>query len=63
MACTPFSSYSASAFGRWKAFRPMIDPKPPPAAIDISALSLAERPAEVEKPLTELQKLLLSPAE
>lgn len=38
-------------------------PKPPPAAIDISALSLAERPAEVEKPLTELQKLLLSPAE
>jgi hypothetical protein len=37
--------------------------KPEPAAIDTSALSLAERPQEVEKPLTELQKLLTSSVE
>lgn len=38
-------------------------PKPAKAAIDTSALSLAEQPQEVEKPLTELQKLLLSQVE
>lgn len=37
--------------------------KPKPAAIDISALSLAERPQDIEKPLTELQKLLTSSVE
>ncbi len=35
-------------------------PKPAAARIDTSALSLAEQPQDVEKPLTELQKLLLS---
>lgn len=38
-------------------------PKPPPAAIDISALTLAEVPAQVEKAPTELQKLLSSSVE
>jgi hypothetical protein len=37
--------------------------KPKSAAIDTSALSLAEQPQEVEKPLTELQKLLTSSVE
>ncbi len=37
--------------------------KPEPAAIDTSALSLAEQPQEVERPLTELQKLLTSSVE
>ena len=37
--------------------------KPKPAAIDTSALSLAEQPQAVEKPLTELQKLLTSSVE
>jgi hypothetical protein len=37
--------------------------KPEPAAIDTSALSLAEQPQQVEKPLTELQKLLTSSVE
>lgn len=37
--------------------------RPKPAAIDTSALSLAEQPQEVEKPLTELQKLLTSSVE
>lgn len=38
-------------------------PKPVAAAIDTSALSLTEQAQEVEKPLTELQKLLLSQVE
>jgi hypothetical protein len=56
--------YDLSGITLGNADEPIIPQhKTTPAAIDTSALSLAEQPQEIEKPLTELQKLLTSSVE
>jgi hypothetical protein len=56
--------YDLSGITLGNADEPIIPQhKPKPAAIDTSALTLAEQPQEVEKPLTELQKLLTTSVE
>jgi hypothetical protein len=56
--------YDISSMTLGNADEPIIPQhKHEPAAIDTSALSLAEQPQEIEKPLTELQKLLTSSVE
>jgi hypothetical protein len=56
--------YDLSGISLGNADEPIIPQhKAQPAAIDTSALSLAEQAPEVEKPLTELQKLLTSSVE
>jgi len=41
---TACSSLMASAFGRWKALRPMMEPKAPPAAISVTSFSTSSVP-------------------
>jgi hypothetical protein len=54
MSMIPFSSFSASAFGRWKALRPMIEPLPPAAWIErtsarMSSIPLASPPEKTTR--------------
>lgn len=44
MLITSLSSWSASALGRWKALRPMIEPKAPPFASSRTSFSTASVP-------------------